>query len=232
MRTGTEVFLVQASRTDRCRPSPSAPTGSRLAASGWDTSVRIRDAATGTEQLHLNHSGNVSDVKFNHDGTVLASVSHSDGDVRIFDARTGAELSRIHHQVAKDQWLNAVAFSPDGSLVASAGDDGAGTGVGPLGPGLLEQAQQRIARPPTPAEWRRYFAETPETPETPEASADRAKMEAPVDIGPRAPLTGLKLGDDGPVARRKPRWIGWPRSGLAGCLMISRLERGAVGKSI
>ena len=90
--------------------------------------MRIRDAATGTEQLHLNHSGNVSDVKFNHDGTVLASVSH-DGDVRIFDARTGAELSRIHHQVAKDEWLNAVAFSPEGSLLASAGDDGACTAL-------------------------------------------------------------------------------------------------------
>jgi WD40 repeat protein len=205
VRTGTEVF-----RQEQNGPVSAvtfSPDGSRLAASGWDTSVRIRDAATGTEQLHLNHSGNVSDVKFNHDGTVLASVSH-DGDVRIFDARTGAELSRIHHQVAKDQWLNAVAFSPDGSLVASAGDDGA-VRLWPLGPGLLEQAQQRIARPPTPAEWRRYFAETPETPETPAA---RAKMEAPVDIGPRAPLTGLKLGDDGPVARRKPRWIRWPRS--------------------
>ena len=205
MRTGTEVF-----RQEQNGPVSAvtfSPDGSRLAASGWDTSVRIRDAATGTEQLHLNHSGNVSDVKFNHDGTVLASVSH-DGDVRIFDARTGAELSRIHHQVAKDEWLNAVAFSPEGSLLASAGDDGA-VRLWPLGPGLVEQAQQRVARPPTPAEWRRYFAETPETPE---ASAAQGELEEPVDTGPRAPLTGLKLGDDGPVARRKPRWIRWPRS--------------------
>ena len=200
VRTGTEVF-----RQEQYQPVSAitfSPDGSRMAASGWDTSVRIRDAATGTEQLHLNHSGSVSDVKFNHDGTAVASVSH-DGDVRIFDARTGAELSRIRHEVAKDEWLNAVAFSPDGSLVASAGDDGA-VRLWPLGQGLVDQAQQRVARPPTPAEWRRYFAETPEAP------AVRTETEEPVNTVSPALLTGLKVGDAGPLTPRKHRWVRWP----------------------
>jgi WD40 repeat protein len=85
--------------------------------------VRIRDAATGTEQLRLEHNINVSDMKFSYDGTVLVSGSHS-GDVRILDARTGVEFSWIHHKLSKNEWLNAVAVSPDSSIVASANDDG------------------------------------------------------------------------------------------------------------
>ena len=163
LRSGGEVF-----RQEQSSPMSAvafSPDGRCIAASGWDATVRVRDAATGTEQLRLDHSSSVSDVTFSHDGTMLVSGSHG-GDVRIFDARTGVELSRIRHGLGQNRWLNAVAISPDGSIVASAGDD-ATVRLWPLGDALVHQAEERIARSPTQAEWQRYFAEAPEPPEAP-----------------------------------------------------------------
>ena len=40
--------------------------------------------------------------------------------VRAFDAATGAELTRLNH----DDWVTAVAFSLDGTRMATASTDG------------------------------------------------------------------------------------------------------------
>ena len=53
-------------------------------------------------------------VAFSPDGARVATGS-GDGSARVFDAATGAEISRLDHERA----VYAVAFSPDGTRVAT-----------------------------------------------------------------------------------------------------------------
>ena len=58
-------------------------------------------------------------VALTPDGAVLAAGCH-DGTVRLFDAETGASRGELPHP---NQAVNAVAFSPDGNTLATAGGD-------------------------------------------------------------------------------------------------------------
>ena len=60
-------------------------------------------------------------MAFSPDGIRVATGSR-DGIARVFDPATGTELARLDHGVP----VNAVAFSADGSRVAT----GSGTGTG------------------------------------------------------------------------------------------------------
>lgn len=70
-------------------------------------------------RLSLPHSASVWCVAWSPDGSRLAATSS--GDVRIWDAGTGAELMAID---CRSSAVFAVTWSPDGSRVATAGHDG------------------------------------------------------------------------------------------------------------
>ena len=114
-----------------------SPDGTRVATAsgepfgGRDSSARVFDAATGAEISCLDHDGNVNAVAFSPDGTRVATGSGGrfgffgspskglDGSARVFDAATGAEITHLD-----DRGVNAVAFSPDGTRVATGSEDG------------------------------------------------------------------------------------------------------------
>jgi WD40 repeat protein len=81
--------------------------------------VDIRDAKTGESLRSFHgHDGDIIDVAFNHDGTMLATTG-ADGTARIWDPTTGRELRTV-------PGLGGVlgpSFSADGSLVAAAWTD-------------------------------------------------------------------------------------------------------------
>ena len=99
-----------------------APDGSTLAASGPDDRVILWDAERWTRRAVLGAEGlpAASDAAFSPDGARLATSSSGDGSVRLWDVARGTLVRAFPGHAHGD---NAVAYSPDGLHVATAGDD-------------------------------------------------------------------------------------------------------------
>ncbi len=121
-----ELVREPAASASRCRTCGAylfeahSPNGDLMAsASGKEGHIRVIRRATG-ETLYdlapLQPSGVVM-LKFSSDGNLLAA-GHSWQDVHVWDLRTGALLSFLHAHV---EWVHALDFSPDGSLLAVGG---------------------------------------------------------------------------------------------------------------
>jgi sugar lactone lactonase YvrE len=120
-----------------------SPDGTRLA-TGGSGSPRLWDVATGGELVWMELDPSwVSAVAFSPDGTRLATGG-DDGTARLWRTATGRELARMEHgprppepqskkprrrrgkrQAPADRQVDvkAVAFSPDGTLLATGNDD-------------------------------------------------------------------------------------------------------------
>jgi WD40 repeat protein/serine/threonine protein kinase len=106
-----------------------SPNGARLASGGAYGMVTLWDAISGQELCTLTrHAGDVRCVAFSPDGTKLAS--RSGARVMLWDTASGQELCTLKghglspgHRSSMGVFVNSVAFSPDGSQLASAGQD-------------------------------------------------------------------------------------------------------------
>ncbi|KAK2038165.1 WD40 repeat-like protein [Colletotrichum somersetense] len=108
--------------------------GTQLASASHDYTVKVWDAATGQCLRTLGgHSDFVNSVAFSGDGTQLASAS-DDKTVKIWDAATDhclrtlaghsdAVISCLRTLGGHSDFVNSVAFSGDGTQLASASDD-------------------------------------------------------------------------------------------------------------
>ena len=109
--------------------SGTSPDGRSLAIGVADTTVRIWDFPSRKERpVYRGHSngqkGFVFCVAFHPDGTRLASSSGTRSEpasIQIWDSATGKTLAELagHSTLAR-----RLAFFPDGSRLASLGDDG------------------------------------------------------------------------------------------------------------
>lgn len=94
----------------------SSPDGSLLVSVHQNKTLVLRDGKTGKERKKLNgHRGDISAVIFPSTDRIVSA--ERDGPAIVWDALTGKQLSKFQHGYPEAE---AVALSPDGTLIAAA----------------------------------------------------------------------------------------------------------------
>lgn len=105
-----------------------SPDGNTLATCSSDSTIRFWDTATGNERSRITTRHSLIGIAFSPSGKTLASIGgmldqgvsstgHRRGSVTIWDVQTREPLDSFNDVAVE---FLAVAFSPDGTLVASA----------------------------------------------------------------------------------------------------------------
>jgi RNA polymerase sigma factor (sigma-70 family) len=116
------VSLPPAGPQEQVQCVAFSPEGRRLAWGMKDGRVRLWDAVAGKELgRYAVHQHPVWCVVFDADGRTAASVDHF-GSVALWDAATGRQVGLLQNPCRGGHvHVQALAFSPDGSLMATGG---------------------------------------------------------------------------------------------------------------
>src|SRR5262249_21953637 len=120
---GLELLRIDP-KADLLTSIALSPDGSSLACAGGTSSdtgfVKVFDAKSGAELFTMTgHTGPVRSIAFSPQEQYLASAT-DDGTAKLWDAKTGKLVRTIAARDSSIIALGALAFSPDGKLLAGA----------------------------------------------------------------------------------------------------------------
>ncbi len=124
-----DTLLTYTPHTDKIFFLAWSPNGKRLVTASADQTVKISDTTTGNIVLtHQTFHSGIPAVAWSDDGRYIAAGAGynkgvavpGDTIVEVWDATTNATLFTYRGHTS---FLNSVAWSPNGTRIASAGDD-------------------------------------------------------------------------------------------------------------
>jgi WD40 repeat protein len=122
MVSNKQIHTLYTSFTGAVNCLAFSPDGEILATGHYDGMIRFWDLESGALINEIRASGVIESLAFNPQGDVLASgSSYQDFAIRLWDAENGTLLRMLEGHT---RGVDALEFSPNGQLLASAAYDG------------------------------------------------------------------------------------------------------------
>lgn len=128
-RDKTPPVMILKGHKDWINSVAVSPDGKYLVTASRDRTIKIWDAAAGKEVKTLEKNpGNVRSAIFSPDGKAVVSASGGwnkkekkwEGEIKFWDPQSGKELRTLK---GHSDEIRALAFSPDGKYLVTAGED-------------------------------------------------------------------------------------------------------------